>query len=489
MTVDRTALLKWSGFVAIGLMVVYFLAVNTHPIVTNDSLEYLDHSRDPGAYGMVFKGYKQIGYPITLIVERGIAGLVGVEPLLFSAVVQRLILAGALGYALWLWRWKATPIVLLVVSPGFLVYPNFLLTEGLSVPLSLLLACLVGHFFKLTSAAPSLTVVEGEGALHSKVPIAVAALATFVVFVLFTLRFPLAVFGLLPVIFVSRAMRSRLPSRRAYSAILSVFLLVGGVFTAALAVENKTEHGVLSPSTVGKPTQFWGAWRLTFILNPENQNLPALEAFYDGGSPHPRIARTASENPEYRDQAISLEEDIVEMLDLAGLDRNQERLFAMAGALRGGRIDDLRGYTESALRADARSIDEAINRSTFALNNGVEAFAEQYNDGLLPQSIVTSPVFPQFPVAGIQRMLKYLLPLAWLGLFSLTVLKREWLPGLAFLAPGVLLSLALGWMLLDNVRFGLPGSVFAIAGCCALWALPRAGPYPMTQTRVGRDDE
>jgi hypothetical protein len=457
-------------------MVAYFLAVNTHPIITNDSLEYLDHSRDPGAYGMVFKGYKQIGYPITLMVERWIASLVGVEPLLFSAVVQRMLLAGALGYAVWLWRWKATPIVLLVICPGFLVYPNFLLTEGLSVPLSLLLACLVGHFFSLTST-PSPPLEHGAAsALPSKAPITIAALATFLVFVLLTLRFPLAVFGLVPVMFVAGAIRSGSPSRRALSAILLVFLLVGGVFTAALAVENKNEHGVLSPSTVGEPAQFWGAWRLTFILNSENQNIPALEEFYDGGSPHPRIARTASENPEYRDQAISLEADITEMLDLAGMDRSQERLFAMAGVLRGGRIDDLRGYTATALRADARSIDEAINGNEFALNNGVDAFAERYSDGLLPQSIITSPVFPQFPASGIQKVLKYLLPLALLGLAVLTARKRQWLSGLAFLGPIIVLSVAMGWVLLDNVRFVLPGSVFAIAGCCALWALPRAWP-------------
>ncbi|MGF1616821.1 MAG: hypothetical protein ACFCU2_03310, partial [Acidimicrobiia bacterium] len=470
MNVDRAVLAKWSGFVAIGLMVVYFLAVNTHPIITNDSLEYLDHSRDPGAFGVVFKGYKQIGYPIALMVERWVAGLVGVESLLFSAIVQRLILAGALGYAVWLWRWKATPLVLLVLTPGFLIYPNFILTEGLSVPLSLLLACLVGHFFHLTATKAS---HKTDPVTRSKAPVTVAALATFVVFALITFRFPLAVFGLVPVIILATAIRSGLPSRRTYLTILLLFLLAGGTFTAALAVENRNEHGVLSPSTLGKPTQFWGAWRLTFVLNSENQGNPRLDEFYDGGTPHPRIARAQSENPEYRDQAESLEADIMEMLDLAGLDRNRERVFAMAGALRGGRIDDLRSYTETALRSDARSIDEAINRNTFTLNNGVDAFTERYSDGLLPQSIITSPAFPQFPAPNIQTMLKYLLPLALIGSVALTVLKRLWLPGLAYLAPVVVLSLAMGWMLLDNVRFVLPGSVFGIAGFCALWALPR----------------
>ncbi len=479
MNLDRAAFAKWSGFSAIGLMAVYFLAVNTHPIVTNDSLEYLDHSRDPGAFGLVFKGYRQIGYPITLMVERWISGLAGVEPLLFTALVQRLILAGALGYAVWLWRWKAAPVVLLVLSPGFLMYPNFLLTEGLSVPLSLLLACLVAHFFRLTdSPTPSLN--GNEPAIHSTAAVTVAALATFVVFALVTLRFPLAVFGLVPVVFAVRAIRGALPSRSAYMAILLVFLLVGGVFTAALAIENKNEHGVLSPSTLGKPTQFWGAWRITFALNSENQDNPALEEFYDGGSPHPRIARTASESPEYRDQARSLEEDIVEMLELAGVIRNQERLLAIAGALRGGRIDDLRSYTDTALRADARSIDEAINRNAFALSNGVEAFAERYSDGLLPQSIITSPAFPQFPVANVQAMLKYLLPISLVGLLALAVRKRQWLPGLAFFAPAAVLALAMGWMLHDNVRFVLPGSVYAIAGLSALWCSQRGGALEQT---------
>lgn len=42
---------------AIGLTAAYFLAVNVIPIVTNDSLTYLDHSRDLASEGWVQGGY------------------------------------------------------------------------------------------------------------------------------------------------------------------------------------------------------------------------------------------------------------------------------------------------------------------------------------------------------------------------------------------------------------------------------------------------
>jgi hypothetical protein len=37
---------RWVGILALGLIGLFFLAVNTFPIVTNDSLSYLDHARD-----------------------------------------------------------------------------------------------------------------------------------------------------------------------------------------------------------------------------------------------------------------------------------------------------------------------------------------------------------------------------------------------------------------------------------------------------------
>jgi hypothetical protein len=229
--------------VAIGMVGIYFWAINTFPIVTNDSLEYLDHSRQPGTYGMVFIGYRQIGYPAILLVGRILAGLVGVEPLLFSVLLQRLLLLGALAYAIWLWRWRAAPLVVLVITPTFLVYPNFVLTEGMTVPLSILLACLVSHHFRLAESTK-----PDHSPEDHRIALALAILACTVVFILISIRFPLAVFGMVPVAMLGSAWFRNRQSRKSYGTVLLVFVLAGGTFGGLLSLENEREFGIFAPA-------------------------------------------------------------------------------------------------------------------------------------------------------------------------------------------------------------------------------------------------
>jgi len=472
-TLTRQRLLKALGMVAVGMVGIYFLAINTFPIVTNDSLEYLDHSRAPGTYGMIFKGYRQIGYPAILLVGRFVAGLVGVEPLLFSALLQRLLLLGALAYAIWLWRWRANPLVVLVLTPSFLVYPNFVLTEGMTVPLSVLLACLVSHHFRLAASAKP----DGSGE-DNRIALALAILASAVVFVMISIRFPLAVFGMVPVAILGAAWFRNERIQRSYGAALLVFVVVSGTFSGLLAIENEREFGVFSPGTNDMPAQYWGAWHITFGLHPENKAEPSLAEFWDTGRPHPRIALVQSANRGYKAQAVAHDGDIDEMLELAGLDRNRERFFSFLGALRGGRTDDLISYMGAAILADARSVDGAMFQSLFAIRRGGEAFAERYNDGQLPQAVITSPVFPRFPSPYLRVMLSFMVPAAMVGVFVLAVYKRRLWMGLAYLAPVLVLAAAMGWILMDNVRFLLSGSVYGIAGFSALWDAKRVNRPP-----------
>jgi hypothetical protein len=465
---SRQRLLKALGMLAVGMVGIYFLAINIFPIVTNDSLEYLDHSREPGNYGMVFKGYKQIGYPLILLVGRFVAGLGGVEPLLFSALLQRLLLLGALAYVIWLWRWRAIPLVVLVITPSFLVYPNFVLTEGMTVPLSVLLGGLVGHHFRLAESAKP----DGPAEDH-RIALALAILASAVVFVMISIRFPLAVFGVVPVAILGAAWFRNGRSQKGYVAALLVFVVVSGIFSGLLAIENEREFGVFAPGTNDMPAQYWGAWQIAFALHPENKAEPALAEFFDTGRAHTRIALVQSAYPGYKAQAVAHDADIDEMLELAGLDRNRERLFSFLGALRGGRTDDLKSYMGAAISADARSVDRAIYRSLFAIRRGGEAFAERYNDGQLPQAVITSPVFPKFPSPSLRVMLSFMVPAALVGVSVLSLYKRRVWMGLAYLAPVLALTAAMGWILLDNVRFLIPGSVYVIAGFSALWDAKR----------------
>jgi hypothetical protein len=143
---------------------------------------------------------------------------------------------------------------------------------------------------------------------------------------------------------------------------------------------------------------------------------------------------------------------------------------------------------DSAISADARTVDRAMFRNRFAMRRGGDGFAEQYNDGQLPQAVITSPVFPKFPSPNSSGMLSLLIPAALVGVFVLSLYKRRFWMGLAYLVPVLVLAAAMGWILLDVVRFLLPGSVYAIAGFSALWSAGHRDRQTGS-TRMGADKE
>ncbi|HEY5890102.1 MAG TPA: hypothetical protein VIW94_05330 [Acidimicrobiia bacterium] len=462
--VAANRLVWFAAAAGVALVAISIFAVNLLPVVTNDSLTYLDQSRDLMSGGVVEGGYRQVGYPVVLWLDRVVAGILGAEPLLFSVLVQRLLLVGAIVYSLVLWRWKSLPVMLLILTPEFVVYPDFVLTEGLTVPLSLLLACLVSHYFLLDDGA---TIFRRPERLE--IPqIAIFVALTAVVVVLIMIRFPLAVFGLIPVAIAWQAVVKRTSASKKILVVTSGFVAVASMFALAAAIENSREFKVFSPTTNGVRAEYWGAWRLTFGLHPENQDKAILASYFDGGTPHPFLARVTDANPLYEDQDAEIDAAIVDLLVLSGTSRTRERVFSILGSLRGGRHNDLDVYAESVLGSDARSIDESINRNSLAIARGTQAFADEYNDGVLPQAVVTSAIFPTYPSPGVQSLFAYLLPVTWIGLMVLTLKKRRYTMGLIFIVPPLTMALAMGWLLVDNTRLLMTTSVFAVAGLSGL---------------------
>jgi hypothetical protein len=172
----------------------------------------------------------------------------------------------------------------------------------------------------------------------------------------------------------------------------------------------------------------------------------------------------------YTDQARRLDDSIDEMLAAAGLSVPRERLFSFLGALRGGRRDEVRPRVELMLDTDASTVDRLIHWNDISRNEGHAAFNERFNEGHKPQSVITSPAFPSPPLPYVTAALSFLLPVALLGSILLSVRKRQWLLGVVFVAPTLLYSAAMAWLLADNARFLMTTSIYSVAGLCALWA-------------------
>lgn len=463
-----------AGIVAIAAVIGFGLSVNVFPNVNNDGVDYIAYSQDLGAGGLVHLGYRQIGYPLVLSVERFVSALVGIETLLFSVLVQRLLLGLGIGYAIWLWRWRSFPVVILAITTSLLAYTNFVLTEGITVPLALLLACLVAHHFSVISARVEETPAElpelSAGISDRRIAVSTAWAATAVAFLLLTIRFPFAVFGIAPVMLWVASRRRRVPSRP-YGLALLLYVVAAGSLTLGMALENSNEVGVFAPTARAERSLYWSAWHLTFTLHPENQTDPGLADFYDNGSPYFRIWDIEDEHDSYPDQAAELNRSIAGLLAAADLSLPRERLFSFLGALRGGRMDEVRPRIEAILDTDASNVDAAIHWDEVSKNQGWDAFNDRYNNGARPQAMITSPVFPDPRLPYVTTLLKWLLPLALVGTLMLAVFKRKRLLGITFLAPTLLYSAALGWLLADNARFLMTTTVYAVAGLCALWAV------------------
>ncbi|MGH8913531.1 MAG: hypothetical protein ACRDZM_03350 [Acidimicrobiia bacterium] len=460
------------GIVTLVALAAFALSVNLFPNVNNDGVDYIAYSRDLSR-GLVHLGYRQIGYPLLLAAERLVSGLFGIETLLFSVLIQRLLLLLGVGYAIWLWRWRSAPVVILALTPSLLAYTNFLLTEGITVPLGLLLACLVAHHFAIVTARPEeisvgLSGLPG-GVSEQRLALATAFGATAVALLLLAIRLPFAVFGIVPLVFWVAARRRRVPSL-SYGIALLLYVAAAGALTVGMAVENRNELGVFTPVARTERSLFWSAWHLTFTLHPENRSDPALADFYDEGSPYFRIWDIEEENPDYPDQARALSRSTTGLLDAADLSLPRERLFSFLGTLRGGRIDDVRPRVEVILDTDASNVDAAIHWDDISKNQGWEVFNDRYNEGAKPQAVITSPVFPDPPLPYVTTTTRAFLPLSLLGILLLALLIRKRLLGVSFLVPPVVYYAAHGWLLADNARFLMTTTIYAIAGLSALWA-------------------
>lgn len=178
---------------AFAVLALSLLSVNTFPSINNDGVEYIGYSRSLIDGGLVRLGSRQIGYPLVLAIERFVAQFAGVEALLFSVLVQRLLLVVAVLYSVWLWRWRSTPVVLLAITPSFLAYTDLIMTESLTISLALLLACLVAHHFRSVEPTAKPTILMGRVLSARTLALISASAAAFIAFALLVVRYPFAV--------------------------------------------------------------------------------------------------------------------------------------------------------------------------------------------------------------------------------------------------------------------------------------------------------
>jgi hypothetical protein len=384
-----------------------------------------------------------------------------------------------LAYAIWLWRWWSIPVVALVLSAHVIAYTNFILTEGLSIPLALILCCLVAHFLRLSN--------EARLAEQRLLTTSVAGAIGLVAFGLLTIRFPFFVFGVCPLVVAFAARKTVL--QRPTIVVLGLYLAASFGVLALISAENLEEYGEFSPSTRGARAEYWAAWMTVFWLNPENQAQEELEPFYGGGSPYEAIREIESLETAYADQARRFETLVDHMLTAAGLDSWTSRLAAFAGAISGGRLDDLRSITANVATSGSADIDEVMYRDAFSESNGPQAFADRYNEGVVPDAIVM-PLAGRLPVWKAFIVTRVLLPIALLivtiGIFN----RRSRLMALAALGIVVGQAGMIAYIRADNFRYLLTTTLFGVASMSAVLVLrsETASSVPLSRRKTEQSD-
>lgn len=428
------------------------LSVNTFPIVTNDSVVYIGHSQDLGAQGVVIHGFRQFGYPLALLIVRFGSQFVGTDALLSMAVLQRVLLVAAGVLAVVRWKWKALPFLVFLFTATTIGYTNFILNEGLGLPIAALLSFPVVYYFEIARRGQE---------TDSRRAVTLAALVAVGAFILFTFRFTFAVFGLAPLMVVVASWRT--PFRRMSLAIFAVFLFVVSMLTVAMAVENEREFGVLTPIADGGPTRWYYAWHHVFAQHPENQTNPDLAGFYAEHNFLTFPREIVATGLPYEDQSELYADGISKMYTVAGMAEDRARVESMVWSLVGGRLHDVVGVVDAATESNRFEVDALIFSNQFAQTEGIPAFIEQYNNSELPGAVITDPIGEQLPIRDSQTVARWLLYLGFAiliaGLFGGTSRRAS------ILALGVMIATAIGMgaILADNYRFLIAPSAFALA--------------------------
>lgn len=426
-------------------------SVNTFPVVTNDSLGYLGHSSDLSTFGLVNDGYRQLGYPVALTLSRAAANVLTIEPLLFTSLAQRALLLAGIVLSVIMWKWASAALLVFLLSASTLAFPDLILTEGLSVPLAVLLAIVfLGFAAKRTEWEES-----GRWRLWAS-----SGTVVLLAIWLFAVRFPFAVFGLVPVGVALISWKSTF--RRPALCLLAAYIVAAGSLTLALSMENADEYGVFFPTVRGERSAYWATWSLVFTVDAENRDDPGLAAFFDDGNPYEFIGKVDNSGAPYTEQRAVYRAAIDDLLAAADISPRWSQVQSFLWSLRGGRLDDLAGITDRIAASSRHNVDRIIHSNRFSREHGVEAFSERFNNGQEPEAMLTSEAALRLPLPDGQESLSVLLSVGLLVLLIGITRRGTRIEAWIGLLVVVVYAAAIGVIRADNYRFLITTSVFGL---------------------------
>lgn len=466
-----------------GIVVLGALSVDTYPVITNDSIAYLQHSQDLTGYGFVNVGYRQIGYPLWLAGVNWLGSLV--EPLALTSLLQRLAFVAVALFALSISRGAGLMLLLLLLVPTYVAYSNLILTESIGIPLASMAGVLIVLLLSTRLAESRDRDSTDTSGPDTWLIMATAAIAVALSLVRF--HYVLMAAALLAALAYAGA---RSPDRRRITftaGIVAAVVIAASYF--AMAVENHDEYGVWFPTARGERVEFWTVWQVVVAPNRDivRDRLPEI---YADGDPYTFMGQIDS--LPYGEVRERYESAIDAILNATGTTLGNERVKAAVSSLVAGRVDDISGIMhETSTDVLPGQLEDRIHRNSFARRHGIDGFNEQFNDGRATRaSLLSSAVLPSIPAPPARDLFKWLVPSSTIIILLGLVVGRLRAVSLAGLAIVVGYTGLAGWFILDNFRFLLPAyMVVAVIGGFILNELVDVARSRRKGYRQGREPE
>lgn len=471
--VDRATLSTAAFALFVLLCSARLLTVDLAGVLNNDSLTYVREADSPFVDGLVHQGYRQVGYSLWIAFSNVVGGVFGWDHIFGVALLQRLILAIGLALVASALRWWSAPVLIFATTASYIVVVDYLLIEGLVIPLCVVMGGLVAIV-----AVGKVTSIRSARSVLVSVCLLAAACAALKLQYLAVLAPAAAIAWLLH--------RDGLLSRRLAIVALGSVIVFGGVVAGAQAAENHSELGVFEPVAERHRSRWWGAWQAVFVHRPGNVDDPSLAEYYDDGNLYTFLHGIERSVPDYGRRRQIIEDRTDAMLDAAGISPREEQFAAFLGALRGGRSNDLGRPIASLLAATSGDPVLRLSSNSVYQEDGPEAAIQQFNAGVRPGIMTTGPVFDfsqrRFDDFGVWRSRISVSAIALMA-GSLFFRGRHRPVAVATLSMMVVGAAAMGSNYTDNARYLLgPLTLGVVGGVLGLKAMVRS----IWDRRLGR---
>ncbi len=424
------------------------LSPNVIGILNNDSIHYLERAANPNAYGFVYQGFRQAGYPLFLAAVDFVADRTPYDLFFLTAVVQRALMLGVLAYVAHLLRWWAAPALVFLSMPTLVTTTNLLLTEALSLPLAVLLACLLVHASGL--ARPT---VDLKGQLW------LMALAGALVVVLALIKFQYAAMLLPFAGLIITLVHGKAMPRRSGVMILVLPTLLIACLGVVQSIENRRETGEFTPVSESARVAWYSAYKSVFF---GLTTIPSeLEHFYDNGDLYRFLHELERDEPDYLVRREVIEARIDALFAAAGVGHREMQVQAFLFFLQLGPSDDLEAMVRFIRQRPTHEAEALNERNYFAAAHGVGALYETFNSGQVPDSLSTSSLALAIGLDDYRHVRLWVLPVSILILVAGALLRAtRWL-ALGTLVMVTAVAAAHAFYYTSNSRYTLPSAAFA----------------------------